>query len=85
MWTKNFQMFVLDLEKAEELEIKLLHVLDHWESKKIPEKYVLLLYWLCQRLWLCGSQQTGKFFKRWEYQATLPTSWEIDMQVKKQQ
>ena len=34
---------------------------------------------------LCGSQQTGKFFKRWEYQAILPASWEICMQVKKQQ
>ena len=27
----------------------------------------------------------GKFFKRWEYQATLPASWEICMQVKNQQ
>ena len=27
----------------------------------------------------------GKFWKRWEYQATLPDSWEICMQVKKQQ
>ena len=27
----------------------------------------------------------GKFLKRWEYQATLPASWEICMQVKKQQ
>ena len=27
----------------------------------------------------------GKFLKRWEYQTTLPTSWEICMQVKKQQ
>ena len=27
----------------------------------------------------------GKFFKRWEYQATWPASWEIYMQVKKQQ
>ena len=27
----------------------------------------------------------GKFFKRWEYQTTLPASWEICMQVKKQQ
>ena len=25
-----------------------------------------------------------KFFKRWEYQTTLPASWEICMQVKKQ-
>ena len=31
------------------------------------------------------DKQTGKFFKRWEYQNTLPGSWEICMQVKKQQ
>ena len=30
-------------------------------------------------------QQTGKFFKIWGYQITLPASWEICMQVKKQQ
>ena len=28
---------------------------------------------------------SGKFFKSWEYQTTLPDSWEICMQVKKQQ
>ena len=27
----------------------------------------------------------GKFWKRWEYQTILPASWEICMQVKKQQ
>ena len=27
----------------------------------------------------------GKFFKRWEYQTTLPAPWEICMQLKKQQ
>ena len=27
----------------------------------------------------------GKFFKRWEYQTTLPASWEKCMQVKKRQ
>ena len=27
----------------------------------------------------------GKFLKRWEYQTTWPVSWEICMQVKKQQ
>jgi len=30
----------------------------HWIIKKAraPEKDLLLLYWLCQSLWLCGSQ-----------------------------
>ena len=34
---------------------------------------------------LCGSQQTEKFLKRWEYQTTLPVFWETCMQVKKQE
>ena len=29
--------------------------LDHRKSKRVSEKR--LLYWLCQSLWLCGSQQ----------------------------
>ena len=32
----------------------------HWRSsrkqKRVPEKHLLLLYWLCQSLWLYGSQ-----------------------------
>ena len=28
------------------------------KSKRVPEKHLLLLYWLRQSLWLCGSQQT---------------------------
>ena len=51
-------LFKLDLEKAEEPEIKLPTSLDHWKSKRVPEKHLLLFYWLCQSLWLCGSEQT---------------------------
>ena len=61
------------------------HPLDHRKSKRVPEKRLFLLYWLCQSLWLCGSQETEKFWKRSEYQTTLPASWEIYMQVTKQQ
>ena len=28
----------------------------HQKSKRVPEKHLFLLYWLCQSLWLCGSQ-----------------------------
>ena len=31
------------------------------------------------------TTNSGKFFKKWEYQTTWPASWEICMQVKKQQ
>ena len=34
-------------------------------------------------LWI--TPNCGKSFKSWEYQTTLPASWEIGMQVKKQQ
>jgi len=36
-------MFKLDLEKAEEQEIKL-PTLDHRKTKRIPEKHLLLLH-----------------------------------------
>ena len=28
------------------------------KAREFQEKHLLLLYWLCQSLWLCGSQQT---------------------------
>ena len=33
----------------------------------------------------CNANQFRKFWKRWEYQTTLPASWEICMQIRKQQ
>ena len=55
------------------------------EKTRVPEKDLFLIYWLCQSLWLCGWQQIEKFWKRWEYQTTWPASWDICMQVKRQQ
>ena len=34
-------------------------------------------------LTVCITTNCGKFFKRWDYQTTLPALWEIDMQIKK--
>ena len=48
-------MFKLYLEKERS---NCQHLLDRQKSKRIPEKHLLLLYWLCQSLWLCGPQQT---------------------------
>ena len=31
------------------------------------------------------TENCGKFFKRWEYETNWPASWEICMQVRKQQ
>ena len=55
-WTVNFQMFKLVLEKAEVTEMKLPTSAGSPKTKRVPEKHLFLLYWLCQSLWLCGSQ-----------------------------
>ena len=34
-------------------------------------------------VWITAN--SGKFLKRWEYHTTSPASWNISMQVKKQQ
>ena len=81
-WTKNFQMYKLDLEKAEEPETNCQHLLDHRKSKRIPEKHLLLLYWLCQSIWLWIT--TVKILKDMGIPDHWPASWEICMQVRKQ-
>ena len=58
MWTVNFLIFKLVLEKAEEPEIKLPTSNGSWKKQESSMKHLFLLYWLCQSLWLCGSQST---------------------------
>ena len=64
MWTVKFQMFKLDLEKAEEPETKLPTSVASLKKLESSRKNLLLLYWLCQSLWLCGSQQTVEHSER---------------------
>ena len=58
VWTVNFQMFKLVLEKAEEPELNCQHPLDHEKSKRVPENHLFLVYWLYQSLWPCASLVT---------------------------
>ena len=81
----NFQMFKLDLEKAEEPEIKLpmsAGSLKKWQSYRKTSTSALLT--MPKHLTVRISTDCGKFWKKWKYQTTLPASWEICMQVKKQ-
>ena len=85
-WTMNFQMFKLDSEKAEDPEIKLTTSAWSWkkqESSRKTSTSVLLTMPKSLTVWI--TTHCGKFYKRWGYQTTWPTSWEICMQVKKQQ
>ena len=83
-WTVNFQMFELDLEKAEEPEIKLPTSAGSLKKQESSRKTSALLT-MTKPLTVWITTQYGKFLKRWEYETTLPASWEICMQVKKQQ
>ena len=55
-----------------------------WIIEKVREFQENIYFCFTASLWLCRSQQTGKFFKRWEYKTILPASWETCMQVKQQ-
>ena len=69
-WTMNFQMFKLDLEKAEEPEIKLptsFGSLKKRESSRKTSTSTLLIMPNHLTVWI--TINCGKFFKRWEYQA----------------
>ena len=84
-WTMNFQIFRLVLEKAEEAEIKLPTSAASSKKQESSRKTSIsalltmpkpLTVWITIKCW--------KIFKRWEYQATWPASWETYMQVTKQ-
>ena len=86
MWTVKFQMFKLVLEKAEEHEIKLLTsvgLLKKQESSRKISISVLSTMPKLLTVWITAN--CGKLLKRWKYQTTWPASWEICMQVRKQQ
>ena len=85
-WTENFQMFKLDLEKAKEPEIKLPTSIGSSKKQESSRKTSISALLIMPKplvVWI--TTNCGKVLKRWEYQTTLPTSWEICMQVKKQQ
>ena len=86
MWTVNFQMFKLDLEKAEEPEIKLSTSFGSWKKQKSSRKIsTSALLTTPKPLTVYITNNCGKFFKRWELETTWSASSETWMQVKTQQ
>ena len=85
-WTVKFQMFKLNLEEGEEPEIKLPTSAGSSKKQESCRKTsTSALSTMPKPLIVSITINCGKFIKRWEYQTTLPVSWEICMQVKKQQ
>ena len=86
MWTVNFQMFKLVLEKAEEQEFKLPTSAGSSKKQESSRKTsISALLTMPKPLTVWITRNCGKFWKRWEYQTTWPASWETCMQVRKQQ
>ena len=86
IWTMNLQIFKLDLEKVEEPEIKLpTSAGPSKKQKNLRKTSTSALLNMPKPLTVWITTNCGKFLKRWEYQTTLPASWEICMEVKKQQ
>ena len=86
LWADNLKMYKLDLEKSEEPEIKLSTSIGSskkQESARKTSNSALLTIPKPLTMWV--TTNSGKVLKRWEYQTTLPASWEICLQVKKQQ
>ena len=76
-------MFKMDLEKAEEPEIKLPTSAGSSKKQESSRKNIYFCFIDIPKPLITTNY--GKFFKRWEYQTTWPASWETWMQVKKQQ
>ena len=74
------------LEKAEEPEIKLPTPTESSKKQENSRKIsISALLTMSKSLTMWTTTNCGKFWNRWEYQTTWPASWEIGMQVKKQQ
>ena len=79
-------MFMLYLEKAEEPEIKLpTSAVSSKKQESSRETSISALSTMPKPLTVWIATNCEKFFKRWEYQNTWPTSWEFCMQIKRQQ
>ena len=82
----KFQVYNLDLQKAEEPEIKLPTSTGSWKKQESSRKTsISALVTMSKPLTVFITTNCGKFFKRWEHQTIVRTSWEICRQVKKEQ
>ena len=82
----KFQMFQLVLENTEKPEIKLPTSTGSSKKQENSGKNIYFCFINYAKVFDCvDHNKLWKFLKRWEYQTTWPASWEICMQVKKQQ
>ena len=86
VWTKNFQMYKRDYEKAEETEIKLPTFFGTWIKQENSRKTsTSASFTMLKPLTRGITTNCEKFLNKWEYQSTFPISWQTCRQVKRQQ
>ena len=78
-------MFKPVLEKTEEPEIKLPTSAGSWKKQESSRKTSISAIDYAKAFDCVDHNNRGKLWKRWEYQTTWSASWEICMQVRKQQ
>ena len=70
-------MFKLDLEETEEPEIKLPIFIGSSKKPREFQKNIYFCFTDYAKAFDCVDHKNcEKYFKRWEYQTTLPDSWE---------
>ena len=85
MWTVNLQMFKLVLEKAEEPEIKLPTFIGSYKKQENSRKNIYFCFIDYAQAFKCIDHSKLWKILRDGNTITIPASWEIRMQVKKQQ
>ena len=78
-------MFKLVLEKAEEPEIKLPTSAESLKKQESSRQTSISALLTAKAFDCVDYNKLWKIWQRWEYQTTWPASWEICMQVRKQQ
>ena len=85
-WTMKYKMFKLVLEKAEELKIKLLTSTGSWKKEESSRKNIYFCFIDHAKAFDCvDHNKLWEILKEMGISDHMTASWEICMQVKKQQ
>ena len=85
MWTENIQMNKLDLEYAEEPETKLPISTGSWKKQESSKSIYFCFIDYAKAFDCVDHNKLWKILKEMGIQTTCPASWEICMQVMRQQ
>ena len=86
MWIVNFQTFKLGFRKGRGTRDQIADILWIMEKAREFQKNIYFCFIDYAKVFDCmDHNKLWKILQEWEYQTTWPVSWEIYMQVRKQQ